>query len=228
MGLTAVGSSLPAPVFDNHSSNLKKQDSGSQLPQKNYAIDARLMTEYYSSATMSFEYTSKDGDKVSLSMESVEYSKSIMDVAAAGNNDDMKKLVEYIKDNFDRMKKELLNNFLKNTGSEIPEDNQVSVPEAPVSSIVPEEWGADATSQRIIDFAVSFYGIFEGKGDEFLSTIKTAIDEGFKQARDMLGDLPDDVTSLIDSTYKQTMEKLDAWAVTQEIKLPEDAEKIAA
>jgi hypothetical protein len=224
MGLTAVGSSLPASVSDNRFSNLKKQESGSQLPQKNYAIDARLMTEYYSSASMSLEYTSKDGDKVSFSMESVEYSKSIMDVAATGNKDDMKKLVEYIKDNFDQMKKDLLNNFLKNTGSEVPEDTLVSAPVAPVSSANPEEWGADATSQRIIDFAVSFYGIFEGKGDEFLSTIKTAIDEGFKQARDMLGDLPDDVTSLINETYKQTMEKLDAWAVTQEIKPPVEAE----
>lgn len=227
MGLSAVGSSLLAPASDNRFANFRKQDAGSQLPQKNYAVDARLMTEYYSAASMSFEYTSKDGDTVSFSMESVEYSKSVIDVVATGDKEDMKKLVEYIKDNFDQMKKTLLHGFLRSVGMEVPEEEQVSAPEAPVASEIPEEWGADATSRRIVDFAVSFYGIFEGKGEEFLSAIKAAIDEGFEQAREMLGDLPENVASLIDETYKLTMEKLDAWAAMQKIEAPEDAESVA-
>lgn len=228
MGLAAVGTSLLAPASDNQFHQMKKQDSGTSLPQKKYAIDARLTTEYYSATSMSFDYTSKDGDTVSLSMNSIEYGKSIMDVAASGNQEDMKKLIAYIKDNFEQMKKDFLKGLLQNAGQDVSANEQVTAPDPTKLLQIPDEWSAENTSQRIVEFAVSFAGIFKGKGEEFLSTIKAAIEEGFKQARDLLGDLPEEVSSLIDDTYKKTMEKLDAWAKDQENTVSEDVDTQAA
>lgn len=218
MSLTAVGSPLLSSASDQQLHNRpQKYGNGAELPQKSYSVDARMVAEYYSSKSLSFEYTSKDGDTVSFSMESVEYSKSIMDVSANGNKDDMEKLINYIKDSYDQMRKDIIKGFLQSVGVEVPGNKKVKDAENTEPIQVPEEWNAQNTSQRIVDFAVSFYGIFEGSGDEFLSTIKAAVEEGFKQAREMLGELSDQVSGLIDDTYKLVMEKLDTWGSEQGI-----------
>lgn len=65
-------------------------------------------------------------------------------------------------------------------------------------------YGADAVSNRLVDFAKAVSG-----GDiEKLDKLKSAIDEGFKQAENLLGELP----QISSDTYDLTMEKLDAWA----------------
>ena len=217
MGCTAVGSSLLSPSsqsFCNNNRTIQNQ------PRQKYALNAQLMTEQYKSSTLSFDYVSKDGDKVSFSMESVEYSRSILDVSAEGSKEDMKKLAEYIKDHFSQMKKELLHSFLKSVGMEVPENEKV---ESKPKLEIPEYWNAENTSQRIVDFATSFLDVFEGSGDEFLSMIKDAIDDGFAQARDILGELPDTVNELVDDTYSLAMKKLDAWAIEQGIETTEAA-----
>ncbi|NMB36068.1 MAG: hypothetical protein GX989_07290 [Firmicutes bacterium] len=63
--------------------------------------------------------------------------------------------------------------------------------------------GAEAVSNRIVDFAIAASGGDRSK----LSEIKSAIDEGFRQAKNMLGGLPE--VSL--KTYDLIMEKLDRW-----------------
>jgi hypothetical protein len=76
---------------------------------------------------------------------------------------------------------------------------------------IPEYWNAENTSQRIVDFAVSFY---EGSGkdaEEFGKMIIDAVKEGFEQARGILGSLPDEANELVSKTEVLTMEKLDAW-----------------
>jgi len=75
---------------------------------------------------------------------------------------------------------------------------------------VGQDWGADATSQRIVDFALAFRGQAKGMSDEdFIKKIKGAIDEGFKQARGDVGDVPGPTGQLVNDTYKATMDKLD-------------------
>ena len=180
-----------------------------------------MVAEYYSSQSISVEYTSKDGDSVSFSMESVQYAKSAMELSAGGDSEDMKALVDYIKDNFDRMRKEMIKGFLRSAGVEVPEDEKPeAVDQAPTLQI-PEEWNAENTSQRIVDFAVSFFDAFKGSGNEFLNTIKSAVEEGFKQARDMLGELPGQVSDLISATYDLVMKKLDTWGTEQGITVDE-------
>jgi len=66
------------------------------------------------------------------------------------------------------------------------------------------------TAQRILDIATSFFGISEiakAEGDteaarqKFSDFIGSAIDEGFRQARDILGDLPENVSTGIEKTH---------------------------
>ena len=225
MSLSAVSSPIILPGSERY---LEKKsqgfDNNSGLPRKNYSVNATMVSEYYSSQSLSFEYTSKDGDTVSFSMESVEYGKSVLDVAAEGGKEDMKKLVDYIKDTFSQMRREMIRGFLKSVGAEVPEDRSVEEKDSVQELQIPEYWNAENTSQRIVDFAVSFMDIFEGSGNEFLDTIKSAIEEGFKQAREMLGELDDQVSSLIDDTYSLVMDKLDAWGKEQGILSEEVAE----
>ncbi|HON12136.1 MAG TPA: DUF5610 domain-containing protein, partial [Chitinispirillaceae bacterium] len=82
---------------------------------------------------------------------------------------------------------------------------------------VPEYWNAENTSQRIVDFATSFFDSFKGAGIDFLNTIKAAIEKGFSEARGMLGAVPKSVSDLTDRTYELVMEKLDKWAVEKGI-----------
>lgn len=226
MGFNAIGSALLSHASPSYHQNMPDKNGISKnSAQNNYGLNAHLMTENYKNTSLSFQYISQDGDTVSFSMESIEYSKTVMDVSAEGTQDDMKKLVDQIKDHFASMKNELLNSFLKSIGEDVPETEKVAnEPEL----AIPEYWNAENTSQRIVDFATSFLDVFEGKGEDFLTMIKDAIEEGFSQARDMLGELPDAVAKLADDTYALTMEKLDTWAVKQGIESIEAAEVVEA
>ncbi|MFA5524719.1 MAG: hypothetical protein WDA24_10220, partial [Tissierellales bacterium] len=68
--------------------------------------------------------------------------------------------------------------------------------------------GAEAVSQRIVDFAIAISGGDKSK----LDSLKGAIDEGFKQAEEILGELPD----ISRQTYDLIMEKLDNWEKSEE------------
>ncbi len=65
--------------------------------------------------------------------------------------------------------------------------------------------GAEAVSNRIVDFAIAISGGDKSKLEE----LKAAIKEGFKQVEEMLGSLPE----VSQRTYDMIMEKLDNWAV---------------
>ena len=63
--------------------------------------------------------------------------------------------------------------------------------------------GVEAVSQRIVDFAIAISGGDKSK----LDILKKAIDDGFKAADNILGELPE----ISKETYNRIMEKLDAW-----------------
>ena len=64
--------------------------------------------------------------------------------------------------------------------------------------------GPEAVSERIVDFAIAISAGDKSK----VAILKGAIDEGFRQVKNMLGSLPD--VSL--RTYDLIMEKLDRWS----------------
>lgn len=63
--------------------------------------------------------------------------------------------------------------------------------------------GAEAVSQRLVDFAIALSGGDKSKAE----TLRSAIEQGFKEAEKILGELPE----ISRETYKLTMEKFDAW-----------------
>ena len=68
--------------------------------------------------------------------------------------------------------------------------------------------GAEAVSQRLVDFAIALSGGDKSKAD----TLRGAIEKGFKEAEKILGELP----QISKDTYKLTMEKFDAWVNSEE------------
>ncbi|QKS72811.1 hypothetical protein FLK61_40080 [Paenalkalicoccus suaedae] len=67
--------------------------------------------------------------------------------------------------------------------------------------------GAEATSERIVNFAIALSG-----GDvEKLGILRGAIDDGFKAVKDIFGELPE----VSKKTYDLIQEKLNAWEKAQ-------------
>ncbi|MBK9576312.1 MAG: hypothetical protein IPK50_00275 [Fibrobacterota bacterium] len=77
---------------------------------------------------------------------------------------------------------------------------------------VPEEWGADQTSQRIVDFALSMRQTGRAKDlsdEEFIAQVRSSIEEGFRSAKSELKDIPSPSAKLFNDTYEAAMKKLD-------------------
>jgi hypothetical protein len=76
-------------------------------------------------------------------------------------------------------------------------------------------WNAENTSERIVNFAMSFSGAFTGAPEEFADAIKAAVEEGFRQAHAITGDLPGAAGELNRETHRLTFkkleERLEAW-----------------
>jgi hypothetical protein len=223
-GLNSYNSPSNLGTSFNDRSLKPSKDTGLRNSSARSSLKAAVISESYSSEKFEMEFTSKDGDNVSFSYESIQFQKKLIEIEAEGNPEDMKKLVSYIKKQFDNMKQNLIDtvinghngNSKKNKVEDLSESNQIEIP---------EYWNAENTSQRIVDFSTSFFGAFEGSGEEYLSKIKTAIEDGFKQAKEILGNLPDSVSNLIGDTFDLAMEKLNSWAESQGISV---GEKVAA
>lgn len=75
---------------------------------------------------------------------------------------------------------------------------------------VPEYWNAENTSQRMVDYAMSFRSLApELSDEEYIGRMRSAVEEGFKQAKEMLGNLPGAVGKLFNDTYTSAMQKFD-------------------
>lgn len=65
------------------------------------------------------------------------------------------------------------------------------------------EYGIEAVSDRLVDFAKAISGGDKSKAE----SLRSAIDQGFKEAERILGGLPE----ISKQTYQRTMEKFDNW-----------------
>jgi hypothetical protein len=118
-------------------------------------------------------------------MESINKSKSAL--KAAG--------VEFTKDNGDSI---LYNTSGLNGGKGVK------------AAEVPEYWNAENTSQRIVDFAMSFRGLApELSDEEYIEKIRGAVQLGYSLAKKDLGSLPGPSAQLYNDTYNLTMKKFD-------------------
>ncbi len=77
-------------------------------------------------------------------------------------------------------------------------------------SKVPDYWNAENTSQRIVDFAMSFRGLApELSDEEYIEQVRAAVEKGYKLAKKDLGDLPGPTAKLFNNTYNSAMSKFD-------------------
>jgi hypothetical protein len=215
--LFAASPRQSSPTYQNPLQNLS--DGGNRILRSNASssLNATLETEYLSKQTLDVEFTSKDGDKVSFSMESIQYQKTQLQVNASGSPEDMNKIIDYLKEQYKSMKEAIMKAFVEANGGTFDSPDAAAKIDKAQKIEVPEYWNAENTSQRIVDFATQFLDAFKGSGEEFLKTMKDAIDAGFKQAKDLLGDLPDQVNKLVSDTHDLVMQKLDKWAESKGI-----------
>jgi hypothetical protein len=173
----------------------------------------KVLSEKYSMNNLMVSYTSADGDSVSLSASSVDYQKAILTANGDTSSEDWQKIIDQIKDEYVKMKGSIVTTMF---GGSDGKAQEVSDPrkfdESKAIPGLPEYWNAENTSQRIVDFATSFIGMFDGSDTEFVSMIKDAIEKGFSQAKDVLGNMPDEVSKLTDKTHALVMDKIDKWA----------------
>lgn len=113
-----------------------------------------------------------------------------------------RKLLDTILDSVDPATKAILQGEFANDHVLYQVDEGVEAAE------VSENWNAENTSQRIVDFAMSFAG--EDADPEFLHEIRNAVMEGFAQAKEVLGNIPGESGKLFNETYESAMSKFDA------------------
>lgn len=219
MNINAASGTLAVPYqlprIDRYRNAPENQNDWSLSNRKEQA-GATIIAEQYSRDSLSIEYTSKDGDSVSLSLEQVNYQKTmIQSNGQAISDEDMKKIVEEITKAFVEMKSNAMKKLMDGLDGKIDASNQVdaTAETAAPALQIPEYWNAENTSQRIVDFATSFYETAKanGFGEQFLSMIKDAVDQGFSQAKDLMKTLPDTTAQLVNDTHSLIMAKLDAW-----------------
>jgi hypothetical protein len=177
-------------------------------------LSASIESETLSTQSMNIQFTSKDGDTVSFSLESMQYQKSMLQINASGSSGDTDKIMDFIKQQFKSMKAELVKSFIESQGGKVDDTGSTAPAQTgkTADAAVPAYWNAENTSQRIVDFATQFLNAFNGSSEDFLDKIKGAIEDGFKQAEGELGKLPDQVSSLVNDTHDLVMQKLDKWA----------------
>lgn len=84
------------------------------------------------------------------------------------------------------------------------------VPKGTKAAEVPEYWNAENTSQRIVDFAMSFRSMApELSDEEYIEQIRKSVQLGYKLAKKDVGSLPGPSAQLFNDTYSLTMKKFD-------------------
>lgn len=203
MGTHGVSVSQLGGLSRYNKVNYAKKTGVGQSSNKSTNRSSVIAAEYQFSKNLAVEYTSKDGDKLTFNMNATGYQKLIVGIKGGGHFKGETDLISYVNEQIAEMR----NRF----GKGLDEKNgQISDSED--SSGIPEYWNAENTSERIFQFSIAFASNFRGSDQEFVEKIKNAISDGFKQARDILGALPDSVNSLISDTFDLVMKKVDSWA----------------
>ena len=188
----------------------RESENSPTRPKYQYAADGYQ----YFKEELNVKYQNQDGDFLELSYTS-ESLNAFSATASTENGAD--------KEFFSRMLEDL-NQFILTQERNILEiffgGNEYFRTVSPVEGEeidpaeelgIPEYWNAENTSQRIVDFATSFFEVSGKDADEFGRIIIDAVKQGFKEANEILGDLPGAAGRLIAQTQSLTLEKLDAW-----------------
>lgn len=159
-------------------------------------------------------YSNNDGDTAQFA--SNDKANELMAAMQKANTpEEWKAIIAQIKEEYANLKSNMVDTLTAGISGKEPK--HIKKGSEIKAAEVPEYWNAENTSQRIVDFALSFFGQSSKTDSEFFNMIKNAVEEGFAQAKDILGNLPGEIGKLMSDTYNLTMEKLDNWAKGQGI-----------
>jgi len=104
-------------------------------------------------------------------------------------------------------------------------ERQKNISPEQLVDMLPDAWKPDAVAERIVNFATSFYEVSGLDAKEFYDKIKAAIDHGFGEAdRQINGRLPGNIREVIEFTRKAVYDKLEKWAESMGIQIPNTGE----
>ncbi len=144
---------------------------------------------------------------------------SSSDSVVKGNSNDRSAIVQALKDDAEQRKQQLTDIVRKSMSGQASTWNKSqglkslfenltvdadTIAQAKKDVAEDGYWGADQTSDRILDFAKALSGDDSSKADELLEAFK----KGYKQATGAWGD---ELPSLCKDTYDAVVKKFDEW-----------------
>ncbi|MGL1935729.1 MAG: hypothetical protein OCD01_11945 [Fibrobacterales bacterium] len=208
MSISAITQEV-APTSQAKGKELHEAAKSPKAPESNF---------HYSTETYQ---VNKDGDSFEMS-----YSKTTIDSTTSKGSqldpraaqilngfsmDDFQEkiksdLLEMVFESNKKAQEETNESLLEKYGSDVI----YQVSEEVEAAEVPEFWNAENTAQRLVDFAMSFKDVAGIEGDaEYITEVREAVVEGFRQAKGIIGDVDDSTHRLYNDTFELTMKKFD-------------------
>jgi hypothetical protein len=103
MNIQSAGLSIN-DYYSRLSANSGATDGGSDNKSLSGSSQLTVSSEKYSVDKLMLNYTSEDGDSVSLSTSSVDYQKAILSASKDTSSEDWQKIIDQIKDEYVKMK----------------------------------------------------------------------------------------------------------------------------
>ncbi len=199
-----------------------KSDASPQSKLDSYAGQGY----YYSSAEFAYSFKNQDGDQVQISGKLEVATAYDFKLKGNFNKDQISKFMDDLQKSILEGHRKLIGAIMGKSGDALaawnpinPQDltelQSAGTDESSKDADVPEYWNAENTSDRLVAFATSFFGMAGMDGNAYHDRMVRAIEEGFSQAWDMLGNLPGPVGNLINHTHDLTMDKLGKWKEEQ-------------
>jgi len=212
------------------SSPLLPQDYSPSKPDSLPEENSNVRVTLYSWSVESYRLKSQslDGDRYEESKTSIQ--GQMTEIEFSGSQSSTESVYEKIQAFLKEQKIHLahqLQKFLDKSGmgqdilsiSENPLSEVISVDDSvfleeteTLEASVPEYWNAENTSERIFRFATQFYESSGLSKEEYTEKITSAIKRGYKEARDILGNLDPQTDKLLADTHKLTLDKVYTWS----------------
>lgn len=182
-------------IYNVKSGSLIKQND---FMQKNQVQSNRELTDNHSEEEKdSIEISFDNNKKLTYTKQTHKLNSDEIDKLWA-ESEQAAEALKNIVENLISKQNQNINDFNSNSGN-----IKRTISEAQGMISEDGEWGVDAVSTRIVDFAKAISG-----GDKTkINELREAIKKGFQEAEQYLGTLPD----ISSKTYDAVMEKLDAW-----------------
>lgn len=203
--IAAYQSTTPSPAKKAAESTVREEEDNSGKTVVRF--------EAYGWQSETYEVKAKNSDGDSWESSGNQYSSAGYSVTAevSGKGDlsgVFSQIESFLKDQEEKMAK-LWREHLKGSS---PVSLDPTATSSPTDALVPEYWNAENTSERIFQFATQFYEASGLSKEEYTEKITAAIKRGYKDARDMLGNLDPATSKLLEDTHQMTLDKVAKWA----------------